>query len=775
MENISTEELMKIAEFGNQQSNDVSSMSNKELMKIASAKPKNELVGKKGKIVGGIVGEAIEDPKSLKALGRGALDTATFGFADEIVGGVKSIAKGTPYKEERDIYRAESKKLEEKYPEQTIVGQIGGAFVPGTGIAKGVGAVIKGTGKLAKVGRIAGIGAVEGGLYGAGKTEDIKDVPQTLQDIKDYALYGAGAGVGMQAIAKVGGLVAKPFKGRVSPVKSEASKLKKTLTREGFTPEKARESLQKMQEEGKMLIDVIDPRSSLISQIPERTFEKATIETVDNYSKQLDRIGNKTKDEVLNLMSKNTISPMEASELIGQNASEIIKRQKKIRSEKAKPLYEKANKDIIPENDEIFNIPVVQEAIQKAKEEAAKFGEETVGNLTNIADEIPSYSMSHRPTKTGATADDITLKGEYIPSDFYTHPHYYGVNLREKSYIESFSTLQKIKGKPETEVTIYRASPKNELNNGDWVTLSKEYAKGEALLENVPVNSFKVKAKDIQFAGDDINEFGYYPKKINLPDNSIAVLHQAKDYLYRKSKDFTDLESARYGQVYRQLQNKLEKASPSYKEATKIWKGETEGLEELYKQKGIGNLAKKYDKNDIDGIRSSVKNVFKKTMSDEEVGRLKKNLPQEQFNAIIRKDLETVIDEGKEAGLQDKRLDLIFSKEQKSGFEKMSEVLDRIKTREKQIDKIAFRTPKQQLTYIYSGQYAIANAILKGVRLISDNPAQREAFANFLFTTQGKELLEQIAKGDKQQIEKIIASTLPLILKQKEEKDDTGI
>jgi len=643
MENISTEELMKIAEFGNQQSNDVSSMSNKELMKIASAKPKNELVGKKGKIVGGIVGEAIEDPKSLKALGRGALDTATFGFADEIVGGVKSIAKGTPYKEERDIYRAESKKLEEKYPEQTIVGQIGGAFVPGTGIAKGVGAVIKGTGKLAKVGRIAGIGAVEGGLYGAGKTEDIKDVPQTLQDIKDYALYGAGAGVGMQAIAKVGGLVAKPFKGRVSPVKSEASKLKKTLTREGFTPEKARESLQKIQEEGKMLIDVIDPRSSLISQIPERTFEKATIETVDNYSKQLDRIGNKTKDEVLNLMSKNTISPMEASELIGQNASEVIKRQKKIRSEKAKPLYEKANKDMIPENDDIFNIPVVQEAIQKAKEEAAKFGDETVGNLAK------------------------------------------------------------------------------------------------------------------------------------QPYNSLSVLHQAKDYLYRKSKDFTDLESARYGQVYRQLQNKLEKASPSYKEATKIWKGETEGLEELYKQKGIGNLAKKYDKNDIDGIRSSVKNVFKKTMSDEEVGRLKKNLPQEQFNAIIRKDLETVIDEGKEAGLQDKRLDLIFSKEQKSGFEKMSEVLDRIKTREKQIDKIAFRTPKQQLTYIYSGQYAIANAILKGVRLISDNPAQREAFANFLFTTQGKELLEQIAKGDKQQIEKIIASTLPLILKQKEEKDDTGI
>ena len=126
--------------------------------------------------------------------------------------------------------------------------------------------------------------------------------------------------------------------------------------------------------------------------------------------------------------------------------------------------------------------------------------------MTNITDD----TMAHRPTFTRVTADDIT-KGDMGAPDFYSRPQDYSFDGKE--YIESINALEKIKGKPNADITIYRASPKNELRNGDWVTLSKEKARLESLEENVPINSFKVKAKDIQFAGDDITEFGYYPQK----------------------------------------------------------------------------------------------------------------------------------------------------------------------------------------------------------------------------------------------------------------------
>lgn len=124
----------------------------------------------------------------------------------------------------------------------------------------------------------------------------------------------------------------------------------------------------------------------------------------------------------------------------------------------------------------------------------------------------PEGGMSHRPTQ-GPPAHDLLAKVDgdsFAPNDIYTHPEYYG-NGGDLSDKQSIAALLKIKGKPDTLVTIYRASPKNELRSGDWVSLSQSYAKGESLSEGTKVNSFKVKASDIKWAGDSLNEFGYYP------------------------------------------------------------------------------------------------------------------------------------------------------------------------------------------------------------------------------------------------------------------------
>lgn len=137
--------------------------------------------------------------------------------------------------------------------------------------------------------------------------------------------------------------------------------------------------------------------------------------------------------------------------------------------------------------------------------------------------------MSHRPSETGGTLADITNKGQVMPQDVYQHPEWYA-NMDEATYKESFRAIQQYKGKPKAEVTIYRTAPKKELNKGDWVTLSKKYAEEEALKEGYPVHSFKVKAQDIQFAGDDINEFGYYPKNVAQQSSSV----QSKGVMQRK-------------------------------------------------------------------------------------------------------------------------------------------------------------------------------------------------------------------------------------------------
>jgi hypothetical protein len=55
---------------------------------------------------------------------------------------------------------------------------------------------------------------------------------------------------------------------------------------------------------------------------------------------------------------------------------------------------------------------------------------------------------------------------------------------------------------------------KLDINSGDWVTLTKEYAKdhGEhALKGQYKILSKKVRAKDLWTNADSIHEFGYNP------------------------------------------------------------------------------------------------------------------------------------------------------------------------------------------------------------------------------------------------------------------------
>lgn len=132
----------------------------------------------------------------------------------------------------------------------------------------------------------------------------------------------------------------------------------------------------------------------------------------------------------------------------------------------------------------------------------------------------PEYKSSHRPPniENGAPLHDVTKGGEIYPADIYSPKglQYYGTG-QDRADRESLSVIKNTKNKPDALVTMYRAVPKdssiNTINNGDWVTLSKTYAKehGESALDDdYKIISKKVKANQLFTNGDSINEFGYW-------------------------------------------------------------------------------------------------------------------------------------------------------------------------------------------------------------------------------------------------------------------------
>lgn len=115
----------------------------------------------------------------------------------------------------------------------------------------------------------------------------------------------------------------------------------------------------------------------------------------------------------------------------------------------------------------------------------------------------------------GAPLSDFT---KIYPDDVYSSNavQYYGTKDAYDS--DSISRIQRLRNKPNAVVEVYRAVPKGvkEINEGDWVTPIRQYAKehGEARLsEGYKILKKRVKAGDLYNDGNSIHEFGWDPKK----------------------------------------------------------------------------------------------------------------------------------------------------------------------------------------------------------------------------------------------------------------------
>ena len=141
-----------------------------------------------------------------------------------------------------------------------------------------------------------------------------------------------------------------------------------------------------------------------------------------------------------------------------------------------------------------------------------------------LAQEPPQtsdYRGSHRPSgaDSGAPLHDLTGDGRIYPSDVYgaDGERIYAAGTPQQNR-EAFAIARRLKGKPDAEVTVYRAVPKGvaqtALRPGDWVAITRGYAEdhGARWDEGATIIAQKVRAREIFTSGDSIQEWGYWPQ-----------------------------------------------------------------------------------------------------------------------------------------------------------------------------------------------------------------------------------------------------------------------
>lgn len=132
-----------------------------------------------------------------------------------------------------------------------------------------------------------------------------------------------------------------------------------------------------------------------------------------------------------------------------------------------------------------------------------------------------SYQMGHTaPIDLDEDSPLYELDRNSYPSDVYSNKgmDYYGSGYDTADSL-TFDIINRVRGNPNADVVIYRAVhssiPTDSINDGDWVTLTEEYAHehgNNALRGNYKILTKVVKAADLYTDGNSIQEWGYTTK-----------------------------------------------------------------------------------------------------------------------------------------------------------------------------------------------------------------------------------------------------------------------
>lgn len=189
-----------------------------------------------------------------ESLVRGAADVITFGLADRIAAGLGALTGigGTrgDYAANLAAQREATAAAREANPKTYIAGQLAGGFaVPGRAAMQA--ATLPG-----RIGRGAAVGALQGGAYGAGSSEDLTNLPEVARDAATGAaiggILGGAATPAIEILGRGAGRAISGARGIVNPKGEAARRVAGALAedaRVSGVPLRA-ESLARMQRAG---------------------------------------------------------------------------------------------------------------------------------------------------------------------------------------------------------------------------------------------------------------------------------------------------------------------------------------------------------------------------------------------------------------------------------------------------------------------------------------------------------------------------------------------
>lgn len=135
-------------------------------------------------------------------------------------------------------------------------------------------------------------------------------------------------------------------------------------------------------------------------------------------------------------------------------------------------------------------------------------------------------SSPHAPWDEGP-ARPITELAADLGEEAYEHPEEHGYGECDA---ETMRQLRQVREFPDALVRIYRALPPGlgQINTGDWITLSKDYARQHAMRDDAAANDWPivhadVPARTVFSDGKDLDEYGYGgPSLTGLKDHLVG-------------------------------------------------------------------------------------------------------------------------------------------------------------------------------------------------------------------------------------------------------------
>ena len=314
-------------------------------------------------------------------------------------------------------------------PAAEKAGIFAGELAPYVGVGAGSG-LVKG-------------GAMAGAAMGFGQQREEAGLGGRIMEGAEGAAMGAAGGGIIKGVGAVAKPAAKGVSNMVSRIRSELGNktvakklatqdLAKGLEREGIN---IHEALKQTAQEGKDLIDILDPRYATLNKGLRNLDRPETIRIADQSLKRINETTNKLQDEVLNLISKDKITPEQAGDILGRNSRKLFDNAIKARRAKVEPLYTAAlekggriNPKQTTESGEtlggILKSPFMQDIITTAKKNSTYYANTPAGKFYGNIGKLPDndvrvlYAVEKvlgdmaqgGPQVTGATADIAAIK-----------------------------------------------------------------------------------------------------------------------------------------------------------------------------------------------------------------------------------------------------------------------------------------------------------------------------------------------------------------------------